>query len=123
MYVTQQMDEEIVKWIQYDNKLKEYNEKIKRLREEKEQLSEQIFEHYDIDETKDAERLPRFNIEPLNTKLWVHKQNHYESLTYKFLAECLQSYFDSPEKAGEVIDFIRDKRSLVTKVSLKRETS
>ena len=120
-YYYSTMDDEIVKWIHYDNKLKEYNEKSKRLREEKEKLSEKIFEHYEV-YNKDKSDLPTFNVEPLKTRVGVHKSNHYESLNYKFLTECLREYFDSEEKAKDILVFIRDRRSLETKVTLKRES-
>lgn len=120
------MDDEIVKWVQYDNKLKEYNEKSKKLREEKEKLSEKIFEHYDIyiqSKTKKNSELPQFNIPALQTKLCVNQTNHYESLNYKFLTKCLEEYFDSSEKAGEIVEYIRGKRTHESKIALKREST
>jgi hypothetical protein len=117
------MAEEIVKWVHYDNKLKEYNEKSKRLREEKDKLSEKIFEYYDIDEHKQNSELPKFNLTKLKTKLTVHQSNHYESLNYKFLTKCLCEHFGNQEQADELVEFIRNKRSHETKISLKREST
>ena len=120
------MEEEIVKWIHYDNKLKEYNEKSKKLREEKDKMSEKIFEYYDVysqSETKKNSELPQFNVPALKAKLCVNQTTHYESLNYKFLTKCLEEYFDSSEKAEEIVDYIRGKRTHESKIALKREST
>ena len=113
------MEEEIVKWIQCDNKLKEYNEKIKVLRDHKDVLSGHIFDHYEI-HSKTKDQHPEFNVTALDTRLGFHTSNNYESLNYKFLKECLHEYFSSEEKAQELISFIRNKRKKEEKISLKR---
>ena len=114
------METQIVQWVHYDNKLKEYNEKSKAIRKEKDKLSEEIFESLQIHE-KEKDKLPHVMIESMNTKIQFQKSTVYESLNYKFLATSLEDYFQSKEKAEEVIDFIRNKRSHEPKVSMKRD--
>jgi len=42
-------------------------------------------------------------------------------LNYKFLTGCLREYFDSEDKAKEVLKFIQNKRKVSTTFSIKRD--
>ena len=122
------LESNVVKWVHYDNKMKEYSEKIKVLRQERDSLSLSILDNLDVpDETKNKD-LPQFSIDALQTKVMCHKQRNYESLNYKFLTECLREYFQkdqtieqSEEKAKDVLLYIRQKRGYEEKMILKRD--
>lgn len=123
------LDCDIVKWVQYDNKMKEYNDKIKVLRQERDALSGNILEQMDIPKHTPNKQLPQFEIEALNTKVACHRQKHYDSLNYKFLNECLCEYFQntqtlqqSQEMAKDIMSYIRQKRGYEEKVILKRDS-
>lgn len=124
------MDDEIVKWVHYDNKIKEYNQKLKALRQEKERLSDTIFDHYRVHEIDSSTSLPTFSIPQLGTSLHVQKTNHYGSLTYTFLRDSLEAYFEAhplpsetPSLTSEqIVEFIRERRDVESRVSIKRET-
>ena len=122
------IESNVVKWVHYDNKMKEYSEKIKVLRQERDSLSRSILDNLVVpDETKNKD-LPQFSIDALQTKVMCHKQRNYESLNYKFLTECLREYFQkdqtieqSEEKAKDVLLYIRQKRGYEEKMILKRD--
>lgn len=122
------LESNVVKWVHYDNKMKEYSEKIKVLRQERDSLSLSILDNLVVpDETKNKD-LPQFSIDALQTKVMCHKQRNYESLNYKFLTECLREYFQqdqtieqSEEKAKDVLLYIRQKRGYEEKMILKRD--
>ena len=116
------LERNVVKWVHYDNKMKEYSEKIKVLRQERDSLSLSILDNLDVpDETKNKD-LPQFSIDALQTKVMCHKQRNYESLNYKFLTECLREYFQQDEeKAKDVLLYIRQKRGYEEKMILKRD--
>jgi hypothetical protein len=122
------LESNVVKWVHYDNKMKEYSEKIKVLRQGRDSLSLSILDNLDVpDETKNKD-LPQFSIDALQTKVLCHKQRNYESLNYKFLTECLREYFQrchtieqSEEKAKDVMQYIRQKRGYEEKMILKRD--
>lgn len=122
------IERNVVKWVHYDNKMKEYSEKIKVLRQERDSLSLSILDNLVVpDETKNKD-LPQFSIDALQTKVMCHKQRNYESLNYKFLTECLREYFQqdqtieqSEEKAKDVLLYIRQKRGYEEKMILKRD--
>ena len=116
------IESNVVKWVHYDNKMKEYSEKIKMLRQERDSLSLSILDNLVVpDETKNKD-LPQFSIDALQTKVMCHKQRNYESLNYKFLTECLREYFQQDEeKAKDVLLYIRQKRGYEEKMILKRD--
>ena len=114
------MDQKIVQWVQCDDKIKGYNEKSKSVREMKEKLGHEILTELDI-QSKDKSQLPTFNIQALKTSITPQVNNSYESLTNKFLAECYREYFDSEEEAKKLLLFIKSKRKVEKKYSLKRD--
>jgi hypothetical protein len=115
------MDQKIVQWIHYDNKIKEYNDKSKSIRAVKDKLSSEIIQELDI-ANKDKSQLPIFNIQALNTSITPQINNSYEGLTNKFLTACYREYFNSEEEAKKLLLFIKNKRKVEKKISLRRET-
>ena len=115
------MDQKIVQWIHYDNKIKEYNDKSKSIRAVKDKLSSEIIQELDI-ANKDKSQLPIFNIQALNTSITPQINNSYEGLTNKFLIACYREYFNSEEEAKKLLLFIKNKRKVEKKISLRRET-
>jgi len=118
------METKIVQWVQCDNQLKEYNdkmkEKMKPVKDMRDKLSEEILQEIDIGNI-DKSKIPTFNIQALNTSIVPTVSNSYEGFSNKFLHECLTEYFDSEEKAKELIAFMKSRRKVEKKYSLKRE--
>jgi len=109
------METNIVQWIQYDNKIKEYNEKLKSLRDERDKISKTM-----IQEVSNNEQLPVYNLTNLNTSLEFQKTNVYENYTNKFYKDCFTEFLDSEEKAEELIKFMKQKRKVEQKINIKR---
>jgi hypothetical protein len=115
------MEGQIVKWVHYDNKLKEYAEKSKKLRQEKDKIGTDILENLQVSSETPKPDLPQFSIGALQTKVSCHQSTSYESLNYKFLKECFREYLQSEDKAEDLIKHIKQQRSSEVKVSLKRD--
>ena len=125
------MEQKIVQWVQCDNQLREYNdkmkvitdkmkEKTKTLKEMKEELEQDIITELDVP-NKEKSDLPTFNIPSLQTSIKPHVSNSYEGLTNKFLTECFRDYFGSEEESDKLLLFIKNKRNVEKKFSLKRD--
>ena len=117
------MEQAIVQWVRYDNKLKEYNDKCKVIRTEKDKLKGQIMEQVTIPDPSNPSEpppLPQFNIEALGTSVKINPTKTYEAINLKFLTGCLREYFNSEETAKEVVQFIQQKRTITTTLTLKR---
>lgn len=117
------METKIVQWVQCDDQIKGYNdkmkEKIKPVKEMKDKLGEEILQEINITDI-DKSNIPTFNIQSLNTSIIPTVNNEYEGYTNKFLNECFTEYFNSEEKAKELLSFIKNKRKVKKKFSLKR---
>jgi hypothetical protein len=117
------MESKIVQWVQCDNQIKEYNdkikEKIKPVKEMKDKLGEEILQEINISNIEKSQ-IPSFNIQALNTSIVPTVNNSYEGYTNKFLSDCFNEYFNSEEKAKELLTFMKNKRKVEKKYSLKR---
>lgn len=117
------MESKIVQWVQCDNQIKEYNdkmkEKIKPVKEMRDKLSDEILKEIDIGNVEKS-NIPTFNIQALNTSIVPTVNNSYEGFTNKFLNDCFTEYFNSEEKSKELLTFMKNKRKVEKKYSLKR---
>ncbi len=115
------MEQEIVRWVHYDNKIKENNEKNKLLRNEKEKISQSIFDQLDL-EDKSKEDYPQYLIEELNVKISCHQTKTKEGFSNKFLLKCFQEYFKDEEEAKKLLLFIEQNRNIEKKMVLKTDS-
>lgn len=117
------METKIVQWVQCDNQIKEYNdkmkEKIKPVKDMRDKLSDEILQVLNIDNLEKSQ-IPTFNIQALNTSIVPTVNNSYEGYTNKFLSDCFTEYFNSEEKSKELLTFMKGKRKVEKKYSLKR---
>jgi len=117
------MESKIVQWVQCDNQIKEYNdkmkEKIKPVKEMRDKLGDEILQGINISSIEKSQ-IPTFNIQALNTSIVPTVNNSYEGYTNKFLNDCFTEYFNSEETAKELLTFMKNKRKVEKKYSLKR---
>lgn len=106
---------DIAKWIRYDNKIKEYNDKLKKLREERDNAGRKIINHFNTEN-----ETATINITNLNTSLSIQNNKVYENYTNKFYKDCFEEFLGSEEKAKELIDFMKQKRKVQNKISIRR---
>ena len=129
------MEQQIVQWVMYDNKIKEYADKSKRLRNERDSLQNDILNRLTIPSTTKNKDMPQFNIDALNTKLSCYQSTSYEAINFKFLKRCFTEYFLEKTKttedneslalersdalSEELLNFIKERRSSEQKLTLK----
>ena len=117
------MESKIVQWVQCDNQIKEYNDKMKEkiapVKQMRDKLSDEILQEIDIGNVEKS-NIPTFNIQALNTSIVPTVNNSYEGFTNKFLSDCFTEYFNSEEKSKELLTFMKNKRKVEKKYSLKR---
>ena len=117
------METKIVQWVQCDNQIKEYNDKMKEkiapVKEMRDKLSDEILKEIDISNVEKSQ-IPTFNIQALNTSIVPTVNNSYEGFTNKFVSDCFTEYFNSEEKSKELLTFMKNKRKVEKKYSLKR---
>ena len=108
----------IRKWIQIDNKIKEQQLIIKQLKVEKDQYNENILEYINENNLENA------TIKIGDGKLRLIEINTPQTLTFKFICKALCEYFqddeDHEELVKEIITFIKEKRTIKTTTELKK---
>uniref|UniRef100_A0A6C0KTG9 Uncharacterized protein n=1 Tax=viral metagenome TaxID=1070528 RepID=A0A6C0KTG9_9ZZZZ len=105
-------------WVALDNQYKKLYSQISLLREEKNNIEEQIFNYYD---SKNA-NYPLINIS--DGKLSLTQMKQYNMLSFKFLEDCFKEFFTDYENCksieNELIEFIKSKRTFKTNNLIKR---
>ena len=106
----------VVKWIEYDNEIKKYNDKIKSIKSDKISLEVDILSHIENNNLKNNV----FNLPSYSSKLQYNSNKSYETMTNKFLLDNFTKYFNNEDKAKELLEFLKNNRKYENKASLKR---
>ncbi len=105
----------LYQWSQLDNQLKVLNKQSTEIRKKKENLQKQV-----IPLLKQQELTQNtFSIPALKTTVLCKPQHTSESLSYKYLQETFESYFDSSEKAVDLLNYVKQNRKKQTTMVLK----
>lgn len=111
-------EDNIRKWIQIDNSIKEKQLLIKQLKIEKEQYNENILEYMNENKLENA------TIKIGDGKLRLVENKVYANLSFKFICESLCEFFQDQENSEELVEtimnFLKEKREITMSVELKR---
>ena len=111
------IEDSIKKWVVLDNLHKKLNNQIAKVRDEKNDLTKNIINYYDLKNTK----YPNINIS--DGKLSFVEQKIANPLSLKFLELCFEEFFenyDSNSIKEELIQFIKSKRTHNINTNIKR---
>ena len=106
----------VIQWVEYDNQIKQYNEKIKSIKSDKSTLEVNILSHIENNDLKNNV----FNLSSYSSKLQYNSNKSYETMTNKYLLDNFTKYFNDENKAKELLEFLKNNRKFDNKVSLKR---
>lgn len=108
------LQENIKRWVKLDNESKKLAQSMKELREEKNSISSNLFDYFSNNNMKP----PNVNIS--DGKLSFVEINSANVLTYKFLEECLNEFFDETSQTKELLEFIKSKRTYTKNKTIRR---
>jgi hypothetical protein len=108
------LEQKIKDWVKYDNNYRRYNEEIKKIRDVKNDLSNDIF---NIIKEKNIEN-PSIKIS--DGALSFTETKIANVVSYKFLEDCFKDYFKNENESQQLIEFIKSKRSYTMSSSIKR---
>ena len=108
------LEEDFKKWVELDNNQKIINDKIKKIRDEKNELSEKIFRQC---KQRDIET---FTVNISDGCLNIQDVKQANTITYKFLDESLKSYFKNEDEANKLLQYIKEKRTYNIAKTIKR---
>ena len=110
-------EDNIKKWVQLDNQIKLYNDRIKSLREQKSELTENLFSQAQENDYENAV------IQITDGKLKFSNTKVQAPLTFKYIEEILSSTVANPKAREEIIKRLKDSREVKYTQEIKRTTN
>lgn len=106
--------EQIKTWVQLDNKVKTLYEELKTIRSERNELTTNIYDYATNNNLEHAV------IQISDGKLKFQNTRIPQSLTLKFIKECLDECLGNSVNTDEIIEFIKEKREIKYSNDIKR---
>lgn len=100
------LQKNLLQWTKLDKELKELNKQCAEIRKKKEKLQSKICPLIQSEQLEDN----IFSIPSLNTNICYKQQKTSESMSYKFLEEKFNEFFDTPDKSAILLQYIKDNR-------------
>jgi len=107
-------EQQIQQWITIDNQIKILNDKMKELRNKKNNISEQINTHIETSQLSDA------SIKISDGQLKFIKVKETQQLTFKYLETCLSEIIKNEDQVKKIVDYIKNKREVKYVPEIKR---
>jgi len=101
-------------WVRLDNELKQLNERLKNLREQKNTINNNVISYVETNNLNGA----IINISDGQIKFYNSKTTN--TLTFKFVEECLSDIIDNKEEVSKIIEYIKQKRNIKSFLDIKR---
>ena len=108
------IEENIKSWVVLDNKCKNLNNEIKLLRNEKNNITQNLINEFE----RKSIKFPTINISDgklnlINTKIG-------NVISYNFLLECFNEFFKDDDQAKDLLEFIKSKTTYNNVFNIKR---
>jgi hypothetical protein len=107
-------EQQIQQWVSLDNQMKQLNDKIKELREKKNNLNEDIFRHVE------TTNLSNSSIQISDGKLKFYQIKETQPLTFKYLESCLREIIKNEDQVNKIVEYIKNKREIKYVPEIKR---
>ena len=107
-------EQNIQQWILIDNQIRGLNDKLKELREKKNNLTENINQH--VEETN----LSNATVKISDGQLKFVKMKETQPLTFKYLETCLSEIIKNEDQVHKIIEYIKNKREVKIVSEIKR---
>lgn len=104
----------IKEWVTLDNKIKQLNENIKQLREQKNEYQYKIYTYIEDNNLEHA------TVQINDGKLRFNMLKQTAPLTLKFITDCLNEIIDSEEQVDKIIEHIKQRRNIKYIKDIKR---
>lgn len=107
-------EQNIQQWVLLDNQIKKLTDKVKELRELKNNQSETILQHVETNNLSNA------TVQISDGKLKFASIRQTTPLTFKFVEDCLNKCIGNSEQVEKIINFIKESREIKYIPDIKR---
>lgn len=109
----QELIENIRTWVMYDSQLKIINEKLKKVRENKSQLTKNICDYANMNKIQSK-------IEISDGSLSFYEKKEYSPLTYSYVEKCLGELISDKAQVSYIINYLKENREVTKSQDIKR---
>jgi hypothetical protein len=109
-----QFIEDVKKWALIDSQLKIVNEKTKKMRELKHELSERICKYTELN------NIPENKIKLSDGELRIYDKKDYSPLTYGYIEKTLGNIITNIKQVDYIIKYLKDNREITSSLDIKR---
>lgn len=107
-------EENIKNWVKIDNELKTQNEKVKNLREQRNEVLNDINIYIDTNNLNNA------TVSISDGKLKFTNNRVVNPLTLKYVQSCLENFIKDANSVSKIMDYIKDNREIKNTPDIKR---
>jgi hypothetical protein len=104
----------IQRWVKLDNQIKNVNEKVKRAREVKNKLLENIVGYVE------SNQLEATKIEISDGELRFYEKKEYNPLTFGYIEKCLANIIPDKTNVDYIIAYLKENRETSTSADIRR---
>lgn len=110
----QELQPKIREWVSIDNEIAILNEKLREKREKRKIINDEIIEYLHSTNT------PKIRVNLSDGHITSTTTNTYNPISLKLLQTAFIEYFKDETKATELLEFVKNRREIITINELKR---
>jgi len=107
-------EQQVKRWVSLDNKIKELNEEVRRLRDERNETNDAIFTIVEDNKLHNAV------IKISDGRLEFKKMKVQSPLSLKYIKECIENFIEDEGQVDTIMTYIRDNREVKMVDDIKR---
>jgi hypothetical protein len=107
-------EKKIQEWVSLDNEIKELNDRMKFIKDQKNIVSKHILNYVEENNMNNS------NIKIGDEKIKFVRINTCQSVTFKYLEQCLREIIKNDEQVKKIIGYIKQRREVKQQIEIKR---
>lgn len=107
-------EDSVRKWVRLDDEVRKTAERMRELREERNSIAGNIHSYVNTNNLSNA------TINISDGRLRFVETQTTQTLTFKFLEQCLEEIIPNPESVANILNYIKSKRSTKSSPDIKR---
>lgn len=114
----EQFKNNVKNWVFLDNQLKVINEKTKKIREKKQEITQELCQFL----TKNNYGNKKIKIQDgeLKNEISMYEKKEYSSLTFTYIRDSLEKIINSEEQINYIMDFLKENREITVVSDIRK---
>lgn len=109
-----QFIEDVKKWVLIDSQLKIINEKTRKMRELRHELSDRICKY------TEENKIPENKIKLSDGELRIYDKKEYSPLTFGYIEKTLSNIISNKEQVDYIVKYLKENREITSSPDIKR---